>query len=270
MNRSIFDKTQKSRPSSSRPSSSRPSSSRTQKKTLQTLQNLQRQLHSQDNDQGSSSDINLHMQPSSSIQQPSSSIQQPLSSDLNTNKMLEELKSIEKKEKEKEDSITANKRLQSIKIPNTDPSNDPDFIKFIHISNILKFLKTKSDKELFQILDKYKLRWRELDNQHLQRQIIENLNNEREFSLDKNVRETLINFIRKNLIREINNTREILKTRGWEYNTLSQAKIDKELSINGGRKKTYKRKTQIRRRTRKTTKNLSIRKRKRKTIRKNR
>tara|TARA_B100000787_G_scaffold161547_4_gene141478 strand:- start:3861 stop:4532 length:672 start_codon:yes stop_codon:yes gene_type:complete len=70
----------------------------------------------------------------------------------------------------------------------------------------------------------------------------------------------IINIVKSRLQNKINLLKFSLKNR--------------DVHIGGGRKKTYKRKTQIRRRTTKTTKNLSIikrkRKRKRKTIRKNR
>ena len=186
--------------------------------------------------------------------------------------LLEQLALIEEQEEEKAAAIRANEKLLSIITPKTDPSKDPDVILWIHINNILKFLNRKSDKDLFKILDKYNLNWMELNNQRVQSQIIEYRDSDREFSLNPYVRARLIIFIREKLIREIRNIRNILLRKGWRYDTLSQIKSDDELSITGGRKKTYKRKTQIRRRTRKTTKNLRKRKRKRirKTIRKNR
>tara|TARA_Y100000389_G_C17454258_1_gene516964 strand:- start:168 stop:1004 length:837 start_codon:yes stop_codon:yes gene_type:complete len=73
----------------------------------------------------------------------------------------------------------------------------------------------------------------------------------------------------------LNKIREIAKKRLEKKTNVLRSNLRlQNILPQGGRKKTYKRKTQIRRRTRKTTKNLSIRKRKRKrkrkTIRKNR
>jgi len=179
---------------------------------------------------------------------------------------------LNEEEAEKAASIEANKKLQSknLQSSKTDPRQDSDLKKYLEIANIIKFINVKSDKDLLNITNKYEIIWRNIKNPDVVKNITLNLSNNSEFWLQPWERKKLKDFIIKNLRPVLHNTRIRLINKGFKYNALVNAKADKELSINGGRKKTYKRKTQIRRRTRKTTKNLSIRKRKRKTIRKNR